>query len=128
MTHAVIFSLIDSPLHPDFSALYQKLGLQEIRLTSQRKAMSELKKTRPDYVVADFLYGYGNNYAGINLSNLDVFLRSLQKYAPAAKVIVLVEKEERQFVDGLAELFPLHAILVHPVAEPDLAALLQGPS
>jgi DNA-binding NarL/FixJ family response regulator len=126
MTETVIYSLIDSPLHPDFSALYEKLGLREIRLTSQRKAMSELKKTRPDYVVADFLYGYGNNYAGINLSNLDVFLRSLQKYAPETKVIVLAEKEERQFVDRLAELFPLHGILVHPVQEIEITALLQS--
>lgn len=122
----VIFSVIDSPLHPDFSALYAQLGLDEIRLTSQRKAMTELKKTAPDVVVADFLYGYANNYAGINLSNLDVLLRSLQKYAPEAKVIVLVEKHERQFVDRLGELFPLHGVLVHPVNPDDLAALLAG--
>ncbi|MGD8999632.1 MAG: hypothetical protein PVF75_04385 [Granulosicoccaceae bacterium] len=126
MTKPVIYSLIDSPLHPDFSSLYERLGLHEIKLTSQRKAMGELKKTTPDFVVADFLYGYGNNYAGINLSNLDVFLRSLQKYAPETKVIVLAEKEERQFVDKLAGLFPLHGVLVHPVQEADLAALLQG--
>ncbi|MGD8514807.1 MAG: hypothetical protein PVF52_04265 [Granulosicoccaceae bacterium] len=126
MAKQVVYSVIDSPLHPNFSSLYEKLGLQEIKLTSQRKAMGELKKNRPDYVVADFLYGYGNNYAGINLSNLDVFLRSLQKYAPEAKVIVLAEKEERQFVDKLGELFPLHGVLVHPVQEADIAALLPG--
>jgi hypothetical protein len=38
-----------------------------------------LKRTRPDWVVAEFLYGFGNNYAGANLCNLDVCLASLRK-------------------------------------------------
>ena len=81
-----------------------------------RKAIALLKKQKPDFVVAEFFYGYGNNYAGVNLSNLDVFLCSLQKYAPEAKVIVLVEKTERKYVDKLAELFQLHAVLQYPVS------------
>lgn len=81
-----------------------------------RKALVQLKKQSPDFVVAEFFYGYGNNYAGVNISNLDVFLYSLQKYAPAAKVIVMVEKSERQYVDKLADLFSLHAVLQHPVS------------
>lgn len=65
--------------------------------------------------MAEFQYGYGNNYAGVNVSNLDVFLASLQKYAPGAKVIVLVSKAERQYVDKLAQLFPLDTVLTTPV-------------
>ena len=56
-----------------------------------RKAIQGLSEQRPDYVVAEFFYGYGNNYAGANLGNLDVFLASLQKYAPRAQVIVMVD-------------------------------------
>lgn len=120
----VIFSIIESPLHPDFSELYQELGLQQIKLSSMRKAMSELKKQTPDFVVAEFFYGYGNNYAGVNISNLDVFLHSLQRYAPMAKVIVLVDKSERQYVDKLLEMFPLHGILAQPVQTGDINKLL----
>ena len=72
MSNKILYSLIESPAHPKLSDLYQRLGLSEVRLTSSRKAMSELKKNPPDYVVAEFFYGYGNNYAGINISNLDV--------------------------------------------------------
>ena len=85
-----------------------------------RKAISALKDETPDYVVAEFFYGYGNNYAGVNVSNLDVFLYSLQKYAPDARVVVLVDRRERQFVDKLSVLFPLHAVLQHPVREQDI--------
>ena len=76
MSNKTLYSLIESPAHPRFAELYKRLGFKEISLTSSRKAMSELKKSPPDYVVAEFFYGYGNNYAGINISNLDVFFCS----------------------------------------------------
>jgi hypothetical protein len=89
-----------------------------------RKAINELKKQPPDYVVAEFFYGYGNNYAGVNISNLDVFLYSLQRYAPQARVIVMVDKSEHQYVDKLNEIFLLHAVLQHPVSKAQLETLL----
>ena len=104
--------------------LYGRLGFNEIKFTSMRKALQELKQHAPAVVVADFIYGYGNNYAGVNISNLDVFLYSLQRYAPAAKVIVLVEKSERQYVDKLNEILPLQAVLVYPVTEAGMAGAL----
>lgn len=124
MNNKVIYSLVESPAHPKFSDLYQRLGFSEIRLTSTRKAMSELKKNPPNIVVAEFFYGYGNNYAGINISNLDVFLHALRRYAPEANVIVLVEKPERQYVDKLMELFDIHSALVYPVTEKQIEEVL----
>ena len=126
MSSATLFSIIESPLHPDFSEVYQHAGIQEVKLRSTRKAISELKKQTPDYVVAEFFYGYGNNYAGVNISNLDVFLYSLQRYAPQARVIVMVDKSERQYVDKLQELFSLHAILQHPVSRAQIEKVLSA--
>ncbi len=126
MPEPVLFSIIESPAHPDFSRLYRRLGFEEIRLGSMRKAIGQLKKTQPDVVVAEFFYGYGNNYAGVNVSNLDVFLYSLQKDAPLARTVVLVEKQERQFVEKLTAIFPVHAVLQHPVREPDMEAVLSA--
>ncbi len=120
-----VFSIIESPSHPPLAALYAHLGIEEVRAGSMRKALQLLKQQRPDFVVADFLYGYGNNYAGVNISNLDVFLHSLQKYAPQARVIVLVDKTERQYVDKLQEIVPLHAVLVYPITSADLEPLLR---
>jgi hypothetical protein len=119
-----LFSIIESPAHPDFSRLYQRLGFREIRLGSMRKAISQLRKTPPAFVVAEFFYGYGNNYAGVNVSNLDVFLYSLQKDAPDARTIVLVDKAERQYVDRLTAILPVYAVLQYPVVEKDMEELL----
>lgn len=125
MSETVLYSIIESPTHPRLSSLYSRLNIHEVKLTSMRKAISELRKQVPHLVVADFIYGYGNNYAGVNICNLDVFLYSLQKYAPEAKVIVLVDKDERRFADQLQELFPLQAILQKPVTAAQMEELLQ---
>ena len=123
MSTRTLFSIVESPAHPDFSRLYKRLDIREVRLASMRKAISALKNDTPDYVVAEFFYGYGNNYAGVNVSNLDVFLYSLQKYAPGARVIVLVDRRERQFVEKLSALFSLYAVLQQPVREQDIEPL-----
>ena len=124
MSSAILYSIIESPSHPDLSALYRKLGMTEVQFKSMRKAMSQLKRQPPDFVVAEFFYGYANNYAGVNISNLDVLLFSLQKYAPEAKVLVLVEKKEREYVDALRRIFPLHGILLQPVLDDGIQKLL----
>lgn len=124
MPQRTLFSIIESPTHPDLSAIYSRHDINEVRLTSTRKAISALKDQQPDFVVAEFFYGYGNNYAGVNISNLDVFMFSLQKYAPKARIIVLVDKSERQHVDKLNAILPLHAVFTHPVSAQDVEAAL----
>ena len=124
MAMQTLFSIVESPMHPDFSALYRRLGIEEVRLPSMRKAIGALKSRVPDIVVAEFFYGYGNNYAGVNVCNLDVFLYSLQKYTRQARIIVLVDAGEFAYVDRLAALFPLHAVLRHPVGAVDIEPCL----
>ena len=87
-----------------------------------RDTIRALKKNTPDYIVAEFFYGFGNNYAGVNISNLDVLLYSLQKYAKDCRVVVLVEKAERQYVDKLEDIFPLKAILLQPANAEEMAS------
>ena len=124
MSAPLLYSIVESPGHPNLSNLYGRLGIEEIRLPSQRKAVQALKRRAPDLVVAEFFYGFGNNYAGTNLGNLDVFLASLQRYAPKARVIVLVDKTQHRYADMLGERFPLHAVLDQPARASDIEPLL----
>ena len=111
-------------MHPNFGALYHELGIKETKLNSIRKTLNKLKNQQPDYIVCEFFYGYGNNYAGVNISNVDVLLSTLQKYSPETRVIVVVEKSERQYVDKLNELLPLHAVMVYPAKESEMREAL----
>ncbi len=120
----VLFSIIESAAHPTFSNLYSELGFKEVQFSSVRKAIQALKRQPPDIVLADFLYGYGNNYAGVNISNLDVFLYSLEKYAPDCQVIAFYEKSEREYITQFEALFPKVTCLVYPIQESQLKSLL----
>ena len=120
MSAKTLFSIIESSAHPNFSALYGSLGIKESKINSMRKAIAALKKQQPDFIVAEFFYGYGNNYAGVNISNLDVLLYSLQKYSAQTKVIVLVDKSEFQYVDKLNDIINLHDIFKFPINKKQL--------
>ncbi len=128
MSQGELLSIIESPAHPDFSALYRRLGYSEQRVNSQRKAMALVKKRPPQVIVAEFIYGWGNNYAGINKSNLDILLIHLARYAPRTRVIVLVTKDEWRFVDESLGHLPLQpqAVLQLPVSETAMEQALAG--
>ncbi len=76
-------------------------------------------------MVADFFYGYGNNYAGANVSNLDVLLHSLQRFSPDARIVVLADRHEAAHVPKLAELFQLHAVVTLPTDDEALLSALR---
>lgn len=125
MSTGNIVSIIESPTHPNFSQLFRNKGLSEIKVNSIRKAINQVKKQPVEYIVAEFFYAYSTNYSGVHKSNLEVLLISLRKYSPATRVIVLVDKPEQRYLEVLKAIdFPLHAVLVHPVEEAQLAAVL----
>ena len=126
MATTTLLSIIESAVHPNLSGTYKQLGIDETRCNSMRKALAALKNRPFDFIVAEFFYGYGSNYAGVNISNLDVMLYSLQKYSPDTRVVVLVEKSEREYVDKLNEIFPLHAVLQYPVSESDIKQVIDN--
>ncbi len=123
-----ILSIVESPTHPNYSAMYRELGLAELRVNSIRKAINLSKKHKPRFVIAEFFYAYSTNYSGVHKSNLDVLLVSLKKYSPDSRVIVMADKEDARYWQVLDALgFPPMARLIHPVAGDELRELLTGP-
>lgn len=120
----VLFEIIESPNHPNFSTLYRQAGYQVLPLTSTRKAISQLKKQAPDLVVADFVYGYSNNYSGVHISNLDVFLMSLVKFAPQARVIILTDASEMLHAEKMREICDIQAILPFTITAEGIGSFL----
>jgi len=74
------------------------------------------------------IYGRGNNYTGANVSNLGVTIRTLQRFALQAKVIVFMHPREEDHIGKLLELFPIHAVLAYPVSDQAMRAALQTPT
>ena len=115
MPNNTIFSIIESPLHPNLSSLYQRLGFEEIKPRSIRDALKQIKNTQPAYIVADFFYAYGSNYSGVHISNLDVLFVSLQKYSIDTRVIVFAQKDEKQYMEKFCSMFPVYESFIYPV-------------
>jgi hypothetical protein len=122
---SLLYALLESPLACRFPDLYRELGIEEERFPSARHLHRALKQQRPDYFVGEFVYGWGNNYAGANVSNLDVTLRTLQPVAPRARIIIVMQPREATHVDKLLELFPVHAVLTYPIDEKQMREALQ---
>ncbi|VAW65732.1 hypothetical protein MNBD_GAMMA11-1776 [hydrothermal vent metagenome] len=112
-----ILSIIESPTHPKLSGLFKQIGAREIKVNSCRNAIKALKTCKPDFIIAEFFYGYGNNYAGVNVSNLDVLLSSLPKYSPDTRAIIFVMKEEVPYISKLSNLYPIYAAFTHGTPE-----------
>ena len=126
MTQRWLYDVPESPLHPDIATIAQALGYERLAFTSQRKAIAELKRRPPSLVISDFFYGYGNNYAGANVSNLDVLLRSIQRFAPEARIIVCADRQELPHTDKLAALFELHAVIPMPASDDNISKAFEG--
>ncbi len=107
MSQKILFSLVESHRFPKLTQKAFESGYKEIIIDSSRKALSQLKKSPPDAVIAEYRYSYSNNYSGIATSNLDIFLRSLHKFAPYAVVIVLAADDEIKHTDNLSAIYPI---------------------
>ncbi|GAB6042775.1 hypothetical protein [Endothiovibrio diazotrophicus] len=125
MSRQTLLTFAESPFFPNFSALYARLGIAETRVSNSRKALAQVKKTPPDWIVAEFIYAWANNYASNHIGNLDVLLISLPKFAPASRVIVLAKKEEMAYAQQLRETYPFAALLQLPVNEEEMEAVLR---
>jgi len=125
MAKKILYSVIESPTHPYLTPLYNSLDIDELCFKHMRKLISKIKTVQPDFIAVEFFYGFGNNYAGVNISNLDVMLYSLQRYSSNTKVIVFVAKDQHQYVDKLNDILPLHAVLTLPVSRSELITVLK---
>jgi len=120
-----VLTIVESPLFPDYSDLYQQRELVEFRVNSIRKAINLVKKQPVDFIVVEFFYAYSTNYSGIYKSNLEVLLVSLIKYSPNTKVIVLARKKEIKHVGVLKAVdYPVHGVLQLPALPERMKELL----
>ena len=129
MSKPIVFSVIETPTHPKLSDLYDEMGYEELQFQSIRKAISALKKYKPDVIVAQFFFSFSTNYASNHISNLDSLIITLQKYSDyKPKFIFLVSKKDYQYIEKLTshydEFSSSNHSLILPVTEEQIKKLL----
>ena len=107
-----LLSVIELGGYADLNAIYQAAGFDVIQVNSMRKALAQIKRFKPDVIVAEFIYAptYGSQ-----LSNFESLLASLQTQAPNAKLIALVNKDDQAHFETLRHRHPVYAVLYFPL-------------
>ena len=86
-------------------------------VNSVRRALSHLKKSIPDVVVAEF--NFQSDFRD-RTSNLESLMARLQRH-PDTRVIVFYEQQYAAQFEKLRTRFPVFAALSYPISAADLA-------
>ncbi len=105
-----------------YKPLYQEMGYRVIAEWSERKAISQIRKSPPAVIAADF---YHQTDFRDRLSNLESLLAAVQS-APNTRILVFYEPAHQAVLDTVSARLRIDAAFSLPVQEDQLRATLQG--
>ena len=108
--------------HAKLPKLYKQLGFDVTNEWQVRKAISLLRKIKPDVVVADF---YHQADFRDRLSNLESLLAAAQPMTET-KILVLYEPDNQAVLDKVRARMRVDKVLAMPVNETELRETLRG--
>lgn len=119
-----LLAIVEQGGYPDFRSLYQSHGYQVETLHNMRKALSYIKKQRPDVVVAEF--NYQSDFRD-RTSSLESMLATIEQVSKlregdSIQVIIFYDNEYQAQLAKLQAVFNNFVSLPFPV---DQAALGQ---
>ena len=117
-----LLSIVELGGYPDFTPLYQRLGFTVEKAHQMRKAMSYLKKMRPDVVVAEF--NFQSDFRD-RTSSLESMLATVQFLKLHSRIVVFFEKEYTSQFERLHATYPDLIAMPFPIDEVALEAALQ---
>lgn len=115
-----LLAVIEFIEHARFPPLYKELGFEVAVEWQVRKAVSLLKKMRPDVIVADF---YFQSDFRDRLSNLESLLAAAQLLKDVT-ILVFYEAANEAALDKVRERMRIDAALATPVTEAAVRSVL----
>jgi hypothetical protein len=122
MTPKRLLAVIEFLNHSRLPALYQRLGFEVAVEWQERKAISLLRKIKPDVLVADF---YAQTDFRDRLSNLESLLAAAQPMT-RTKILVFYEPKNQAALDKVRARLRIDAAMTTPVSEGELEGLLRS--
>lgn len=116
-----LLSMVEFIGHAKLPKLYQQLGFEVSNEWQARKAISLLRKNKPDVLVADF---YFQADFRDRLSNLESLLATAQPMADI-KILVFYEPQNQAVLDKVRARLRIDVALPIPVNEAELEAVLR---
>lgn len=112
----LLVSIIELGGYPNFTPLYKRLGCEVLVENSMRKALSLIKRRKPDVIVAEF--NFQSDFRD-RTSSLESMMAVVQQL-PNTRVIVFYEKEFNHQLDKLRERFSFYQTMPYPIDENEL--------
>jgi len=122
-----LLSIVEQGGYPDFKSLYQSHGYQVETLHNMRKAMSYIKKQRPDVVVAEF--NYQSDFRD-RTSSLESMLATIEQVSKSREggniqVIIFYDTEYQPQLAKLQAVFSNFVSLSFPIDQASLGGYLK---
>jgi hypothetical protein len=121
MESPLLVQVVELGGYPNFIPLYQRLGYRVETVNTGRKAISTLKKLKPEVVVTEFNYQFDFRD---RTSHLESILAVIQPQA-GVKVVVFYDQAEQVQLNLVAERFPGFIAMSYPIDEAGLEAVLK---
>jgi DNA-binding NarL/FixJ family response regulator len=116
-----LLSVIEFIEHAQFPTLYKSLGFEVTAEWQVRKAVSLVRKLKPDVIVADFYFQ--SNFRD-RLSNLESLLAATQLLKDF-RVLVFYEPQNIHALERVRERMRIDAALSMPASEQAIKSVLQ---
>lgn len=116
-----LLSVIELGGYPNFAPIYQSSGYEVTTVKSVRNAIREIKKIKPDVVVAEF--NFQSDFRD-RTSSLESLLSTLQ-WQDNCDVIVFYEQEYAHQLERLTQQYALTATLPFPVDQEELKRVIE---
>lgn len=116
-----LLAVVEFIEHAKFPALYQSLGYEVTVEWQVRKAVSLVRKLKPDVIVADF---YSQSDFRDRLSNLESLLAATQ-LLKEFRVLVYYEPHNQPALDRVRERMHIDVALPMPATEQAVSMALQ---
>ncbi len=117
-----LLAVIEFFPHSRLPALYHELGFEVTAEWQVRKAISHVRKNKPDIIAADF---YSQTDFRDRLSNLESLLATVQPL-PDIRVLVFYEPKDEAILAKVRERMRIDAALPTPVADEAIKAVLSS--
>jgi len=117
-----LLAVIEFFAHARLTGLYKELGFDVTAEGRVRKAVSLVRKLRPDVIVADF---YFQSDFRDRLSNLESLLATAQPLTET-RILLLYDPQDEAALDKVRQRMRVDAALPMPVSDEAIKAVLSG--
>ena len=123
MFEITMYSVFESAFKLDISNLCQNIAIHQENFPTNRKLISRVKKSEPDFILAEFVYSPS---LGTQISSLDGLLGTVERFCKETRLIIYTESRYRKHLETVREKFTIHHVLEYPVQASELCPILMS--